>query len=154
MQQNITNFIIDPQDIEDIFDTFVHKNPFSLKKEYKNFKKEYAALDDVMFLGLLSLEIQAAYKNAKQSNYIYHNKNQHKIAIIKFRIRDVKSHSGKSNGWRAIALVDEINNIFYLLSLYKHSNGKDNLTSQEKREVRDLCDEYSESIISKGEKHG
>lgn len=146
MQQTIIRFIIDPLQIEDIFKNFIHKNPFSLKSEYKFFRKYFQGISEEEIIGNLSLEIQSSIKGINPKNYFYYCKKQHKIAIVKFRIKDVKSNSGKSGGWRVVALVDYTNNLFYLLSLYKHSCGKDNLTSQEKIGVKNLCEEYFESI--------
>lgn len=41
---------------------------------------------------------------------------------------------------------DEINKVLYLLSIYKHSKGKNDLTPEENKKVRLLCDEYVNSI--------
>lgn len=150
LQEKTTYLRVEPQDIENIFNDFDCKNPFSFKKEYKEYRKNYSEKTDKEFEALLALELQSAYKNAKPSNYIYHNKKQHKISLIKLRIKDAKANSGKSGGWRVIALVDELNNIFYLLSLYKHSKGKDDLTPQENKKARELCDEYFDSINQTG----
>ncbi|MBD5390743.1 hypothetical protein HDR67_01915 [bacterium] len=146
MQQNITEFIIDPNDIEDIFKDLAHKNPFSTKTAYKDFRKEYGEFGDTDFKGLLTAELQAAYKKVKPGDYIYHCKKEFRIAIVKFRIKDAKANCGKSGGWRVVALADEVNGFFYLLALYKHSKGKDDLTQQEKKKVREMIEEYAKSI--------
>lgn len=146
MQQNVCSFIVSPDQIEEIFSEFTHRNPFSYKKEYKDYKKNFRSMSDNEFEGLLSNELQAAYKNAKPGDYIYHNDKKFKVAILKFRKKDDISNSGKSGGWRLIALVDEINKVLYLLSIYKHSKGKNDLTPEENKKVRLLCDEYVNSI--------
>lgn len=147
MQQNIVNFIVKPDDIDYVFSSFEHKNPFSLKNEYKDYRKHTGLkVSDDDFAVLLASELQVAYKNVKPGDYIYHNDKQFRIAILKFRTDDFKSKKGKSSGWRVIALVDELNNYFYLLSIYSHSQGKANLSDIEKRKVRELCDEYADSL--------
>ena len=146
MQQSITHFIIDAEEIDNIFNSFTHKSPFNLKKSIKVIMKEYNYSDYNDFYAHLFLEIQTAYKDVKPKNYIYHNGKYYKIAILKYRMQDISSNSGKSKGWRIVALVDEENNLFFLLDLYKHSNGKDDLTPDENKKVRLLCDEYADSI--------
>lgn len=32
MQQSITNFIVDAEELDDIFSAFTHRSPFNLKK--------------------------------------------------------------------------------------------------------------------------
>ena len=147
MQQNVINFIVEPDDIDYVFSSFKHKNPFSLKSEYKEYRKYLGIkISDEEFAVLLASELQAAYKNVKQGDYIYHNNLKFRIAILKFRKDDAKSKRGKSAGWRVIALVDEINEYFYLLSIYSHGQGKLNLSDIEKTKVRELCDEYAHRI--------
>ena len=146
MQQNITVFIVNPDKIDEIFKDFIHKSPFSLKKSIKTMMKYYK-LDDNDFYCQLSLELSSSYKDVKPKNYIYHNGKYFKIAILKYRMMDYQSNSGKSKGWRIVALVDELNNYFYLLDLYKHSQGKDDLTPDENKKVRQLCDEYADNIV-------
>ena len=148
MQQSCLYFIVDPNKIEEIFSSFEHKNPFSLKSQYKEYRKYIGKnISDEEFINYLAIEIQVAYKNVKSGDYIYHNGNNYKVAILKFRANDIKSNKGKSGGWRVVALVDEINSFFYLLCLYKHSKGKDNLDNIEKQKVCQLCDEYVETNI-------
>lgn len=65
-------------------------------------------------------------------------------------MKDRNNNSGKSKGWRIIALVDDENNIFYLLDLYSHSQGKDNLSYNEEKKIRLLCDEYAENVTIGG----
>ena len=146
MQNNKVLFHVDPDTINEIFHDFLHKSPFNLKNSIKAMMKEYNYKEKELFYGQLVLELQASYRNVKQSNYIYHNGNYYKIAILKYRMQDLNSNSGKSSGWRVIALIDELNGIYYLLDLYKHSKGKDNLTNKELTDVKAFCDEYAESL--------
>ena len=44
MGLNIDNFIIDPNDIDEIFDDYINKNPFALRQEYKMLEKEFAGI--------------------------------------------------------------------------------------------------------------
>ena len=146
MQQSITNFIIDVEELDNIFSTFDHKSPFNLKRSIKEIMKEYNYSDYTDFYAHLALEIQTAYKDVRPKNYIYHNGKNYKIAVLKYRMQDISSNSGKSKGWRIVALIDEDNDVFFLLDLYKHSKGKDDLTPDENKKVRLLCDEYANSI--------
>ena len=143
MQYNNLKFIIDADIIEKIFSTFNSKSPFNLKKSIKSMLKEYNNLDYSDFYVRLALDLEKAYKTIKNSNYLYRSKNNFNIVILKYRMKDVNSNKGKSAGWRIIALVDEINQIFYLLDLYKHSNGKENLSNDEISKLKLLCDEYA-----------
>lgn len=108
--------------------------------------KEYNNLDYSDFYVRLALDLENAYKTIKKSNYLYRSKNNFNIVILKYRMKDVNSNKGKSAGWRIIALVDEINQIFYLLDLYKHSNGKENLRDDEFSKLKLLCDEYAKEV--------
>ncbi len=146
MQQNITDFIVNPDVLNEFFSGFVNKSPFNLKKSIKAMMKDYLSISELDFYIYLTMEIKSAYKEAKQKNYIYHNGKYYKIAIIKFRMIDENSNSGKSKGWRVIGLVDELNNLFFLLDLYKHSLGKDDLTPNENKKVRLFCDEYVNNV--------
>lgn len=112
----------------------------------KEMMKEYNYKDQNDFYAHLVLELQNAYKEVNSKNYIYHNGKCFKIAIMKYRMQDISSNSGKRKGWRVVALIDEKNDLFFLLDLYKHSNGKDDLTPDENKKVRLLCDEYADSI--------
>lgn len=147
MQKIIHNFVVDSDIIDEFFNAFNNKNPFTLKSEIKTFRKIYGKISDEEFNGLFANEISAAYKSVKPGDYIYHNSKRYRIAILKFRMKDGKSNAGKSAGWRIVSLVDEENDLFILLSIYKHSQGKDNLTDSEKNAVKALCDEYAEKAI-------
>ena len=109
--------------------------------------KKYNHLnDEKTFFIILASELNAVYKSIKTSDFIYHNKENYKIGILKCRMADDKHNKGKSYGWRVIALIDDINSIFILLSIYMHSKGKNDLTPIENKKVRELCDEYVEYI--------
>lgn len=146
MQYNNLKFIVDTDKIEEIFSTFNSKSPFNLKKSIKSMLKEYNNLDYSDFYVRLALYLENAYKTIKKSNYLYRSKNNFNIVILKYRMKDINSNKGKSAGWRIIALVDEINQIFYLLDLYKHSNGKENLRDDEFSKLKLLCDEYAKEV--------
>lgn len=68
MQQKIKSFIVDPDILDKIFIAFENKSPFNLKKSIKNIMKEYSINDVKEFYVHLSLELNVAYSNAKQSN--------------------------------------------------------------------------------------
>ena len=147
MQQKIINFIVEPDKLDNIFKDFLHKSPFNLKKSIRIMMKDYNFIDENNFYYNLTLELNSAYKEVKPKDYIYHNGKCYKIAILKFRMQDASSNSGKSKGWRVISLVDEKNDLFFLLNLYKHSQGKDDLTPIENRKIRLFCDEYADNVL-------
>lgn len=146
MQNHNVSFVIDPNKLDEYFSDFSHKSPFNLYKSIKSIKKELNIKEDSKLFEYLVLELNSVYKDIRQKDYIYHNNKCYKIAIIKFRMQDDKNNRGKSSGWRVIALIDDVNSIFYLLDLYKHSKGKDNLTIIENRMLKEMCDEYANSI--------
>ena len=49
MQQNVCSFIVSPDQIEEIFSEFTHRNPCSYKKEYKDYKKNFRSMSDNEF---------------------------------------------------------------------------------------------------------
>ena len=97
-------------------------------------------------MGKIASEIKVGLEHLKQGDVLYNSKQNYKIQIIKFRIADWNTNSGKSGGWRIIGLVDILNSIFFLLSMYKHSSGKANISKSESNKVKNLCDEYSMNI--------
>lgn len=139
----ITNFIVNPEDVKNVFNGFENGNPFSLKSSIKKIQKKYNVEDFYIILGR---ELQVAYKNIKRNDIFYESKNNIKIAILKFRMAGLDSRTSKRDGYRIVSLIDRVNNIFYLLDIYSHSQGKDNLTDSEKNKVRKLCDEYAECL--------
>ena len=145
MQNETYDYILKPEDIKKYLSDFKHKSPFNLRNSIKIMMKEYNILEDYFYTHLVN-ELSAAFKITKAKDYIYHNGKYYKIAIIKFRMQDEKANSGKSNWWRIVALIDGLNRIFYLLDLYKHSQGKDNLTAIEIKKLKELCDEYADSL--------
>jgi len=145
MKQDNIQFIINPDEINKYFEDFEHKSPFNLYKCFKEISKEYKMNGKELYY-FLSLEIKTAYENLKTNDYFYRSKIHYKIAIIKYRMKDDTSNHGKSKGWRIIALIDEINGLFYLLEMYKHSKGKDNLTNDEKNKIKLFCDEYAMNV--------
>ncbi len=138
------NYLIDVETIEEFISKFDNKSPFSLKKEFKEYKKVNNFKNDSECVNLLALEIDSALVMSDNSNIIY-SCERYTIAIIKLRIKDESSNRGKSGGWRIIGLVDKIEKLFVLLSIYRHSSGKDDLSPYEKSQLRCFCDEYADS---------
>lgn len=139
------NFIIDPKEIDNIFKDFKQGNPFTLKNNLKKVQKKYL-FDDQELYSTLAQELQVAYKNIKRNDIIYESKKNIKIAILKFRMPGLDSKTSKRDGFRIVSLIDKENDMFYLLDIYSHSQGKDNLTDTEKNKVKKLCEEYAESL--------
>jgi hypothetical protein len=142
MQNNVTDFIIDSEMIDKFFENYNNKNPFHLKAELKELYKSSNIQSYKDFIAHLGDEIQAAYINSKKGDYIYHCNQNFRIAILKFRMKDISTNSGKSSGLRIVALIDEISNLCIVLSLYKHSKGNDNITKEEHERLKKLCNEY------------
>ncbi len=139
-------FFIEPDKIEKNFPFISKMTPFSLKSDLKTMMKNDHFFDEKEFIIHLVNELNTVCKHIKTSDIIYHNNDNYKICILKFRMADYKNNKGKSCGWRIISLIDYDNSIFILLSIYMHAKGKNDLTPNENKKVRELCDEYANSI--------
>lgn len=140
------NFVVDSRLIDKYFGALENKNPFNLEKALKEVRKKSRINSNDNFIGVLTERIQVAYKQVNQRNILYKSKTNQFIVILKFRMEDDSNNSGKSKGWRIISLVDNDNDFFYLLNIYSHSQGKDNLTNSEMKSLKLLCDEYAKEI--------
>ena len=58
------------------------------------------------------------------------------VRIVKFRVVHEK-HTSKRNGYRCIALVDDINQIIFILDIYTHKQ-KNNFSKAEKDNYRKI----------------
>lgn len=76
---------------------------------------------------------------------LYISKNG-KASFAKVKIIDIKTNKGKSSGYRCIVLNDRINRIGYLLHIYKHSQGIDNISDKEKNSLKKLTEDYVSSF--------
>ena len=136
-------YIIDPDEVNTFLSSFKNTNPFSLKREMKDYYKN-GCKNTKECLKNLTNEIHYSLLNSTSSSYIYWIASN-SIGIVKLRIKDYSSNSGKSGGWRIIGLVDKIECIFILLSVYRNSDGKNDLTPIEKKMIKNLCNEYFNS---------
>ena len=60
---------------------------------------------------------------------------------------DVARLSGKSHGYRCIALFDTDKKFVFLLHVYRHGHGEDqNISKKERNMLRNLVDQYVESM--------
>lgn len=146
LSNNVVAFFVNPNKIEEIFSEFNEKNPFSLRSEYKDYIKSVNTKDVDICEANLADEIKTAYHVSTIHNVLYFSSISRSVFVLKLRIKDEAANSGKSNGWRVIGLVDIINGIFYLFSIYKHSFGKDNLSPNEVKAMRNICDEYANEL--------
>lgn len=142
----VSYLVVRAEEVEDIFSEHNLVNPFNLKKSIKQMMKDYNIINENELYHNLSLELRSAFCNISDKNSIYFSTINRKVGIMKIRMIDEASNSGKSKGYRIVGLFDGINNIFYLLEMYKHSKGKDDLTPKESKALRKLCDDYADSL--------
>ena len=142
MQVDLT-YLVSLKDIDEFLNSFENHSPFSLKNEYKNFTKKCCFSSIQKAEENLAKEIKVSIEKYGYDT-IYKIDNS-KVAIVKLRIRDESSNRGKSGGWRIIGLIDNFELLFILLSIYNHSSGKDDITPNEKKALREMCIEYSRS---------
>ncbi|WP_316630776.1 hypothetical protein [uncultured Ruminococcus sp.] len=132
----------DPYDYEEIW----KKSPFNYKKDVKVFSDDKLVelsneIADEIMQGIERKPITAAL----------HWSNDRKAASAKIRTITLNQNGGKSGGYRCIVLVDYVNNVGFILHIYKHSKQVDRelkriLRAKGKGSLTHLVDEYSSSL--------
>lgn len=118
------------------------KTPFNLKNDLKGISNDKR---DSIAEEIANELIQGL--NRPPSSVIVYWAKTHDVAWIKIRIGDSDREAGKSNGYRCILLVDEINKHAFLLHIYRHAHGEDKEISQaSKNALKNLVDDYSNSL--------
>lgn len=120
----------------------LQKTPFNLKKDLKGMSDELIK----EIAEELGNELQHGIDHPPSLVAPFVGKGR-KAAWVKVRILDVQRESGKSNGYRCIALVDMINRHAFLLHLYRHGHGEDkNISKKDKNKLKALVEEYVDSL--------
>ena len=140
------NIFYDPIIINDIFPT----NPFNLHKDYKVYKLDSINVQklaiDIATTIIKYIDITSSNSTF---NILYTNSiNSIVVCYAKIRIKDENTNKGKTYGYRCIVLIDKFYKRIFLLHLYKHSKGVDNLTINEKKVLQTIVDEYHNEILN------
>lgn len=143
----VNNIIINPKVIDKLICEINEDLPFNLNKALKEIKKNYNIKNDLEFTLKLAEQIKCCLKLIKRSDYLY-TANSFKLGILKFRSDDASQNKGKSSGYRIIGLIDEINSIFILFYIYKHSEGIDNINKKDLQKLKEICDKYSLKFLN------
>lgn len=117
-------------------------SPYNLKKDLKDIEQD--ELDTIM--ENVANELYHGPHRPPVSSMMYWGK-ERKAAYGKIRVVDIKNDSGKSSGYRCVVLVDMKNYRGFILHIYKHGKKKDDdISSEERKQLRELVDEYVESL--------
>ena len=120
----------------------LQKTPFNLKKDLKDMSDEL--IQEIA--EEIANELQQGIDHPPSIVAPFVDK-ERKAAWVKVRIVDVQRESGKSNGYRCIALVDMINRHAFLLHLYRHGHGEDkDISKKDKNKLKALVQEYANSL--------
>ena len=132
------NIVVNPDIIIKSFPNL----PFPLKKNYKEYCKDFQRKKSDEIEKILALEIRNALNNHYDIIYVY----ERIIIISKTRMAKKNNNKGKSAGWRIIGLIDKENEMFILFDIYSHEQGKDNITKKEKEEIVKIAKAYYEKL--------
>lgn len=136
------NVIVKGSVIQEFFGKY---SPFNLNKDIKAQELKEKDLNNIAIE--LADMIKGGYMRPTCTAFNWNS--AHTINLTKVRIEDVTRQKGKSNGYRCIVLVDELNNYIYLLHIYRHSHGeKENISKSEENELKYLLKVYEESICA------
>lgn len=120
----------------------LRKTPFNLKKDLKGMSDELIQeiaeeIANELYYGINRPPNVVARFIGKRG----------KAAWVKIKTVDVQRDSGKSNGYRCIALVDTINKHAFLLHVYRHAHGEDkNIDKKAENALKLLVEEYVDSL--------
>ena len=79
---------------------------------------------------------------------IYICKKDKDINYSKVRCGDKTRKKGKSGGYRCVVFVDNKLHIGYLLHIYRHSGGEDNISKKDKNKLEKLVEHYAQDKIN------
>lgn len=136
--------VIDPERIDEELKGL---SPFNLANDIKAIKKDFPQFKLERIAEEIANEIMIGPHN---STYVvlYICKSDKNINYSKIRTEDSERKKGKSNGYRAIVLIDHNNRYAILLHIYRHGHGPDSLSKKEKNIVEKLIEEYSKCVNS------
>ena len=128
----------DPEALEEL----CMRTPYNLKKDLKNIDEE--TIKDIALD--IADEIHQGLDRPPTSTALRWSKKR-QAACAKIRVVDVNRDAGKSNGYRAIVLIDYVHFSAFLLHLYRHGHGEnDNISKKDRNMLDKLVDEYEQSM--------
>ena len=134
--------VVDPEVVDEVLNGL---SPFNLSNDIKNIKKEVHrfSLEDIA--EEVANEIMCG-PHGKTYCIIYVCKQDHNINYSKIRTDDFERKKGKSNGYRVIVLIDHNSKYAFILHIYRHGTGPDNLSNKERNALEQVVEEYSNSL--------
>ena len=126
----------------DAIDAAFVDSPFNLKRDTKGFQEEE--------INRIEKDVadELAY-GPHGETYVerYYSKISRLITYSKVRVEDKKRDRGKSGGYRCVVLVDNKNQIGYILHIYRHGHGEDNIHRKEEKVIGKIVDEYASAVL-------
>lgn len=116
-------------------------SPFTLKRDTKGW-----TADGLRTLSVFLADTIKYGPRKPVYTVLYHSKKDSRIFFAKIRACDEGRQKGKSAGYRCIVLVDTIYRYAYLLHIYRHADGIDDLTKKQTNQLQKLTEEYCNSI--------
>lgn len=130
----------DPEDLTDLNEL----SPFNLKHDIKDLSSQ--ELIDIAESIASELLISL---NHPPTVVLKYSTNDKSVSWLKVRTEDQQRHTGKSNGFRCIVLVDNKNKHAYLLHLYRHGHGEDkNISHSDENQLKEMVKKYHQELQS------
>lgn len=121
-----------------IDDQFGVLSPFNLTKDTKDITDE--ELNDIAIN--IANELRMGTRG-KTYITMYVCQQDNLINYSKIRCEDSTRKKGKSNGYRCIVLVDGKSHTGFILHIYRHGKGADNITHKEQNALKKLVEQYT-----------
>ena len=134
--------VMDPEIIDEVLNGL---SPFNLGNDIKVIKKDVPQFKLEAIAEEIANEIMIGPHNPIYV-ILYICKSDKNINYSKIRTGDSERKKGRSNGYRAIVLIDHNRRSAFLLHIYRHGRGADNLTKKEKNAVEKTVEEYWNSV--------
>ena len=117
-------------------------SPFNLRKDIKEAGMSFDELEEIS--KHIGDELYYGIHRPPTLVRLFENG---KAACVKVKTVDVKRDSGKSNGYRCILLVDQVNFRAFLLHIYRHGHGEDkNISKTENNQLKKLVEKYTKDL--------
>ena len=117
-------------------------SPFNLRRDIRKTGMSDDELESVA--QIIADELYYGIHRPPTTVRLFENR---RSACVKVRTVDVKRDSGKSNGYRCILLVDQLNFRAFLLHIYRHGHGEDkNISNAENNQLKKLVKKYNEDL--------
>lgn len=124
-------------DIPKLQEAFGEVSPFNISKDVKNL----GITEEILKLLGKSIADELERGPHYKTYVVLFWDKDHVVNYSKIRCTNEYLKKGKSSGYRCIVLVDNNDNIAYLLHIYSHKE-KDNISNNDKRQLRKLVEEY------------